>query len=397
MATVYSAYSKGWTPSGASSARKYRAVLVYSVSTTATTVSVTAYTQVNINAAVDAKYSGKMYATNGTTYTGTATTDYSQGDKTKTIVSSKTYSWARGTTAQTKTIAGAVASSNGSWTGAWVTASASISVPALVSYNITYDSNIPLSAAGTVDNMPANQLKYQSINATLASNIPILEHWVFQGWNTAADGSGTDYVPGGTYSDNAAVTLYAQWEKLFIAPIIDNISFDRVETSSGTVPFDEGNYLCVTLSDYISGDVPADGGSRYKQTAVTLVITENGNTHTLTALDSNTFTGSGTTKRIHYEIPTVGYSPSYPTSDSYPITLTFSTTDHDSTAYSAVLPSSVYPIDIAADATMMMFGIPTRVKKDLYLDVDQNASVGTTDGDLYAVLDALGWWNDVNV
>ena len=32
------------------------------------------------------------------------------------------------------------------------------------------------------------------------------------GWNTAADGSGTDYVPGASYTADADVTLYAQWE-----------------------------------------------------------------------------------------------------------------------------------------------------------------------------------------
>ena len=34
----------------------------------------------------------------------------------------------------------------------------------------------------------------------------------FKGWNTAADGSGTDYAPGASYTADADVTLYAQWE-----------------------------------------------------------------------------------------------------------------------------------------------------------------------------------------
>ena len=33
----------------------------------------------------------------------------------------------------------------------------------------------------------------------------------FQNWNTAANGSGTSYAPGASYTANAAATLYAQW------------------------------------------------------------------------------------------------------------------------------------------------------------------------------------------
>ena len=36
----------------------------------------------------------------------------------------------------------------------------------------------------------------------------------FSGWNTAANGSGTAYADGATYSFAADVTLYAQWTAL---------------------------------------------------------------------------------------------------------------------------------------------------------------------------------------
>lgn len=35
--------------------------------------------------------------------------------------------------------------------------------------------------------------------------------YAFSKWNTAANGSGTNYNPGGSYTANAAATLYAQW------------------------------------------------------------------------------------------------------------------------------------------------------------------------------------------
>lgn len=43
----------------------------------------------------------------------------------------------------------------------------------------------------------------------------------FRIWNTAADGSGTDYASGGTYSANAAVTMYAQWNSSTTTASVD--------------------------------------------------------------------------------------------------------------------------------------------------------------------------------
>ena len=44
---------------------------------------------------------------------------------------------------------------------------------------------------------------------------PMMSGYTFTGWNTAADGSGTDYIPGQTYVAGELVdslVLYAQWE-----------------------------------------------------------------------------------------------------------------------------------------------------------------------------------------
>ena len=41
----------------------------------------------------------------------------------------------------------------------------------------------------------------------------VKEHFGFLEWNTAADGTGTRYMPGASYATNAALALYAIWEK----------------------------------------------------------------------------------------------------------------------------------------------------------------------------------------
>ena len=51
----------------------------------------------------------------------------------------------------------------------------------------------------------------------------------FTGWNTSADGSGTAYQPGDTYSFANHLVVYAQWEFLdVVAPVIETITAQTV-------------------------------------------------------------------------------------------------------------------------------------------------------------------------
>lgn len=80
----------------------------------------------------------------------------------------------------------------------------SISIPALTSYNVTYNAN---GGSGA----PATQKKYYGQTLTLSSTKPTRTNYVFKNWNTASGGTGTTYNPGASYTANAALTLYAQW------------------------------------------------------------------------------------------------------------------------------------------------------------------------------------------
>ena len=72
-------------------------------------------------------------------------------------------------------------------------------------YTIAYDAN-----GGT--GAPEAQTKVDGEDLSISTNKPMREGYYFAGWNTAADGTGTNYAPGAIYSANADVTLYAQWK-----------------------------------------------------------------------------------------------------------------------------------------------------------------------------------------
>ena len=71
-------------------------------------------------------------------------------------------------------------------------------------YTVTYNAN---GGSGA----PAATTKGYGINLTLSSTQPTRSGYLFTGWNTAADGSGTTYNSGAAYTGNANLTLYAQW------------------------------------------------------------------------------------------------------------------------------------------------------------------------------------------
>ena len=84
-------------------------------------------------------------------------------------------------------------------------------------HTVHYDKNVSsTSSSQTVSNMPSDQTKVYETNLVLSTSKPTRNGYIFTGWNTAANGSGTAYAAGGNYqydrsSDGGTVTLYAQW------------------------------------------------------------------------------------------------------------------------------------------------------------------------------------------
>ena len=75
-------------------------------------------------------------------------------------------------------------------------------------YSVTYYTNSP-----TTGSAPGMQTKIQGTALTLAANSGTMVRTgcTFSGWNTTADGSGTCFAAGATYSADAALALFAKW------------------------------------------------------------------------------------------------------------------------------------------------------------------------------------------
>ena len=96
-------------------------------------------------------------------------------------------------------------------------------VPAKSSYAVTYNNN---GGTGT----HASQTKWYGETLTLTTGThPTRTGYVFKGWNTKADGSGTAYSASNvSYTANAALTLYAIWNSV--------ITFNANGGNLGSVP-----------------------------------------------------------------------------------------------------------------------------------------------------------------
>ncbi|MCC5813273.1 MAG: InlB B-repeat-containing protein, partial [Leptospira sp.] len=118
---------------------------------------------------------------------------------------------------------------------------------ALPTFTVTYDGNGSLAGTPPTD----GNAYLEGATVTVLGNTGALSLTgnSFTGWNTAPDGSGTDYDPTDSFAmPGANVTLYAQWTAL---PTF-TVTYDGNGSDGGAVPVDTDNYLAgenVTVLD----------------------------------------------------------------------------------------------------------------------------------------------------
>jgi uncharacterized repeat protein (TIGR02543 family) len=179
------------------------------------------------------------------------------------------------------------------------------------SYTVTFNTN-----GGTGGSM-SNQTASSPTNLT--SNGFTKTGCTFAGWNTAADGSGTSYANGASYSFAADLTLYAQWNcNSIITGSVSNPPFaltDCTVTASGTVDFtSSGTFTGNTYTAQLSN---ASGSFAAPTNIGTLISNANSGTINIT-IPASTASGAGYLIRVVSSNPNVTGS----SSAAFTITLT---------------------------------------------------------------------------
>lgn len=123
-------------------------------------------------------------------------------------------------------------------------------------YEITYKPN-----SATSGSAPGKSKGASGLNVTLATNTGTLARsgYSFNGWNTAADGSGTHYDAGGTFSGISADTdLYAEWSPVALTLSTAgnwNNAANWTETSGGAAGCVPSSGHNVTISKEVTVNI----------------------------------------------------------------------------------------------------------------------------------------------
>lgn len=147
----------------------------------------------------------------------------------------------------------------GSVTTDWAEATCYVSISAKASYAVKYDAN---GGSGA----PSAQTKWHGTSLKLSTAVPTREGYNFLGWATSSTATSATYASGGSYTANAAATLYAVWELAYAVPAISNLTVARCD--SGGAAKAVGKHLEVSFAwaldpalTLASGSISVDGTS----------------------------------------------------------------------------------------------------------------------------------------
>lgn len=170
---------------------------------------------------------------------------------------------------------------------------------------------------------PGNQTKTYGVALTLSSTKPTRTNYTFKGWSTSASATTATYAAGGSYTTNAAATLYAVWELAYKKPTISSLSAVRC-TSDGTFA-EDGTCALIKFQ-----------WSTYQSvTSITIQYTDTSGNDSGTA----TVTASGTSGTVSQVIS----DHTFDSETTYSFTVTV--TDKESTDRTTSMSGLIFNID----------------------------------------------------
>ena len=134
------------------------------------------------------------------------------------------------------------------------------------SYTVSYNAN---GGTGTMTDPNSPYISGSTVTV-LANTFTAPSGMTFNGWNTAANGSGTSYSPGATFTITANTTLYAQWTSSVCTPTwsysntayyISNFTAKVSGESSAQINNTTSGTSCSTSDYYNSFSISAAAGS----------------------------------------------------------------------------------------------------------------------------------------
>lgn len=297
-----------------------------------------------------APYTVSFNANSGSGAPGNQTKVYNTTLKLSTTQPTRTgYTFKGWATTQARANAGTVDYSS----GADYTTNASATLYAVWQINtwsVTYDGN------GATGGSTASQTKTYGQTLTLQSNGFMKTNHNFVKWNTAANGSGTSYNAGASYTGNAALKLYAQWEIAHASPAISSLTVKRC-TSDGTESV-EGNRMKVEAQ--WSVDNTTEG---FEDTVgATFKVTLGSTTDTV-----NLSGTSGTVSFVHSATAAIG--------SSYRVTSVLADSKGFETTRTSTLSVAYFTMHFKAGGTGVGIGKPST--EDNLLDVGMPIRLNT--------------------
>lgn len=222
------------------------------------------------------------------------------------------------------------------------TANASVTLYAvwqINTYTVSYNAN---GGSGA----PSAQTKTYGKDLTLSGTKPTRTNYDFLGWATSESASSAQYSPGGTYTANASVTLYAVWKLAYWKPRISSLKVDRCD-SDGTL-----NAYGTCSNVTFKWECCQTAGANNVKTITIQHAVSGSTSYTSTAVSA-----SGTSGNVDQVIGSSGLSAE----NAYAVRVTVTDNKSGSTTASVTLNGAEFTIDFKAGGKGVAIGKPAEI------------------------------------